>query len=98
MQDTKDNEEEATVVTAAEVIDNELPSGKPMKKVKPESELVIKINTDKTPAELAFELVQKKRMMDRVEKKMVLTHKERLQKYNKVLNSLPEHYDIHKIG
>lgn len=47
---------------------------------------------------MSFDLVKKKRMQARIEDKMKLTHKERLDKYNKVLNSLPEHYDIHKIG
>jgi protein FAM32A len=63
-----------------------------------DGQLPINIKSDKTAAELSFDLVQKKRIMERIDGRMKLTHRQKLEKYNKSLNKLPEHYDIHKIG
>ena len=75
--------------------------GSPTKKVKvdtTQSTVLQAVKSDKTAAEMSFDLVKKKRIMERIDDKMKLSHREKLDKYNRSLNKLPEHYDIHKIG
>ena len=52
----------------------------------------------KTPAELTFELVRKKRSMDRIQKKLELSHKEKVEKFNNKLSKLSDHFDIPRVG
>ncbi|KAI8921299.1 hypothetical protein DFJ77DRAFT_449290 [Powellomyces hirtus] len=52
----------------------------------------------KTPAELKFEEIQRKRQQDRISKTAASSHKERVAEFNKYLENLSEHYDIPKVG
>lgn len=52
----------------------------------------------KTPAELAFLSVKKRNSKDRITEKLKTSHKERMEKYNKQLSELAEHFDIPKVG
>ena len=52
----------------------------------------------RTPAQVAFEKVQEKRQMERILKKASKTHKQRVQDFNRHLDSLTEHYDIPKVS
>ena len=47
-----------------------------------------------TPAQVAFEKVQEKRQTERILKKASKTHKQRVQDFNRHLDTLTEHYDI----
>eukprot|EP00921_Rhytidocystis_pertsovi_P026623 GHVQ01042944.1.p1 GENE.GHVQ01042944.1~~GHVQ01042944.1.p1 ORF type:complete len:176 (+),score=64.11 GHVQ01042944.1:374-901(+) len=51
-----------------------------------------------TPAERAFKLAQQKREKQRVDKKLKLTHRQRMEKLNEHLASLSEHFDTPKVG
>ena len=52
----------------------------------------------KTPAELTFDLVSKKRIMDLIEKRLELSHKEKVEKFNNKLSKLSDHFDIPRVG
>ena len=52
----------------------------------------------RTPAQVAFEKVQEKRQMERILKKASKTHKQRVQDFNRHLDTLMEHYDIPKVS
>lgn len=56
------------------------------------------INKYKTPAELSFGLAKKKRIMERVNKKLESSHKEKIEKFNKNLSKLSDHFDIPRVG
>ena len=56
----------------------------------------IKIN--KTMSEKNFEIVRKKRMMERIEKKLDSSHKDKIEKFNNTLSNIPEHFDIPRVG
>lgn len=55
------------------------------------------INT-KTKAEQAFESKQQKIVESRILKKASKTHKQRVEEFNKHLDSLSEHHDIPKVS
>lgn len=52
----------------------------------------------KTPAEQKFYETQEKRQVERIMKKADKTHKQRVEEFNKHLDSLSEHYDIPKVS
>ncbi|KAM4809234.1 protein FAM32A [Rhinophrynus dorsalis] len=52
----------------------------------------------RTPAQLAFEKMQEKRQMERILKKASKTHKQRVEDFNRHLDTLTEHYDIPKVS
>ncbi|XP_059112183.1 protein FAM32A-like [Peromyscus eremicus] len=52
----------------------------------------------RTPAQVAFEKMQEKRQMERILKKASKTHKQRVEDFNRHLDTLTEHYDIPKIS
>ncbi|GAB6031658.1 Protein fam32a [Chamberlinius hualienensis] len=54
--------------------------------------------TKKTPAELAFQKMQEKRNMEKCLEKASKTHKQRVEAFNRHLDSLTEHYDIPKVS
>ncbi|KAJ1497653.1 hypothetical protein HMI54_013452 [Coelomomyces lativittatus] len=54
--------------------------------------------SSKTKAELKFAEAQKKRQRDRISKLAEKSHKEKVDEFNKHLESLSEHYDIPKVG
>ncbi|GAB1295833.1 Nuclear nucleic acid-binding protein C1D [Apodemus speciosus] len=51
----------------------------------------------RTPAQAAFEKMQEKRQMERILKKASKTHKQRVEDFNRHLDTLTEHYDIPKL-
>ncbi|XP_004715517.1 protein FAM32A [Echinops telfairi] len=52
----------------------------------------------RTPAQVAFEKMQEKRQMERILKKASKTHKQRVEDFNRHLDTLTEHYDIPKVS
>ncbi|KAM9331219.1 protein FAM32A [Gastrophryne carolinensis] len=52
----------------------------------------------RTPAQLAFDKMQEKRQMERILKKASKTHKQRVEDFNRHLDTLTEHYDIPKVS
>ncbi|KAJ3374727.1 hypothetical protein GGF31_006624 [Allomyces arbusculus] len=52
----------------------------------------------KTAAEIAFEEAQRKRQRERIAKMAAKSHKEKVDEFNKYLESLSEHHDIPKVG
>ncbi|KAG5850788.1 protein FAM32A-like [Anguilla rostrata] len=55
--------------------------------------------TDKrTPAQMAFDKMQEKRQIERILNKASQTHKQRVEDFNRHLDTLTEHYDIPKVS
>ncbi|EAW07488.1 DUF1754 domain-containing protein [Aspergillus clavatus NRRL 1] len=52
----------------------------------------------KTEAERKYEEARKKRLLERLKREGVKTHKERVEELNKYLSRLSEHHDMPKIG
>ncbi|CAG0914951.1 unnamed protein product [Notodromas monacha] len=52
----------------------------------------------KTKAELAFEKMQEKRKEERIKARAGKTHKQRVEEFNRHLDSLTEHFDIPKVS
>ncbi|XP_044306321.1 protein FAM32A isoform X3 [Varanus komodoensis] len=52
----------------------------------------------RTPAQLAYEKMQEKRKIERILKKASKTHKQRVEDFNRHLDTLTEHYDIPKVS
>ncbi|KAM9103073.1 protein FAM32A [Phascolarctos cinereus] len=52
----------------------------------------------RTPAQIAYEKMQEKRQMERILKKASKTHKQRVEDFNRHLDTLTEHYDIPKVS
>ncbi|XP_041623270.1 protein FAM32A-like [Vulpes lagopus] len=52
----------------------------------------------RTPAQAAFEKMQEKQQMERILKKASKTHKQRVEDFNRHLDTLTEHYDIPKVS
>ncbi|XP_064424614.1 protein FAM32A-like [Latimeria chalumnae] len=91
----------------------EISGGKKKKKVSKEKKQVLeqimrsknneeekkKVYVDKrTPAQIAFDKMQEKRQMERILKKASTTHKQRVEDFNRHLDTLTEHYDIPKVS
>ncbi|XP_006835569.1 PREDICTED: protein FAM32A-like, partial [Chrysochloris asiatica] len=51
-----------------------------------------------TLVQVAFEKMQEKRQMERILKKASKTHKQRVEDFNRHLDTLTEHYDIPKVS
>jgi len=52
----------------------------------------------KTPSEISYDMVKKKRVMERIERKLESSHKEKIEKFNKGLSKLSDHFDIPRVG
>ncbi|CCA67690.1 hypothetical protein PIIN_01517 [Serendipita indica DSM 11827] len=52
----------------------------------------------KTEAELRFEKIQRRRLLDKVSKMASKTHKDRVQEFNTKLEQASDHHDIPKVG
>ena len=66
-----------------------------MGKIQKNQDEDLKRHLDKrTPAQEAFEKVQEKQQMERILKKASKTHKQRVEDFNRHLDTLTEHYDI----
>lgn len=63
------------------------------------AELDLNYRTKKTAAQLQFEEVQRTKMLKkRAEESAETSHRQKIEKFNKYLNGLSEHYDIPKVG
>jgi len=68
-----------------------------------ESEFKVPMNIsvtqdDRTPAQKHHDENRLAREMDRIKKKAVLSHKEKVEALNKHLSTLSEHYDVPKVS
>ncbi|EFN83097.1 Protein FAM32A [Harpegnathos saltator] len=52
----------------------------------------------RTKAELAFQKMQEKMQTERIKEKASKTHKQRVEEFNRHLDSLTEHFDIPKVS
>ncbi|XP_038008813.1 protein FAM32A-like [Motacilla alba alba] len=64
-----------------------------------EKEKEKKCGRDKrSPAQVAHEKMQEKRQVERILKKALKTHKQRVEDFNRHSDTLTEHYDIPKVS
>ncbi|XP_032676648.1 protein FAM32A [Odontomachus brunneus] len=63
-----------------------------------EEEKSQKIEVKRTKAELAFQKMQEKMQTERIKEKASKTHKQRVEEFNRHLDSLTEHFDIPKVS
>lgn len=59
---------------------------------------VVKVKTQKTPAQLAFEAAQLKKQQEKLPILAAKSHKEKVAEFNEYLGKLSEHHDIPKVG
>nr|XP_031827250.1 protein FAM32A [Nomia melanderi] len=62
----------------------------------PEFPKIQEIN--RTKAEIAFQKMQEKMQTERIKQKASMTHKQRVEEFNRHLDSLTEHFDIPKVS
>jgi protein FAM32A len=55
-------------------------------------------SSTKTAAQLRFEEAQAKRLHERAKKEAVKSHREKIEDLNKLLETMPEHYDLFRIS
>ena len=53
---------------------------------------------NRTKAEIAFQKMQEKMQKERIKQKAAMTHKQRVEEFNRHLDSLTEHFDIPKVS
>lgn len=58
----------------------------------------VKLVTQKTPAQLAFEAAQQKKQQEKLPLLAGKSHKEKVAEFNEYLAKLSEHHDIPKVG
>lgn len=63
-----------------------------------EEEKPTKVEVKRTNAELAFQKMQEKMQTERIKQKASKTHKQRVEEFNRHLDSLTEHFDIPKVS
>ena len=63
-----------------------------------QSKTPVKLVTQKTPAQLAFEAAQKKKQLEKLPLLASKSHKEKVAEFNEYLGKLSEHHDIPKVG
>lgn len=56
------------------------------------------VEIKRTKAELAFQKMQEKMQTERIKQKASMTHKQRVEEFNRHLDSLTEHFDIPKVS
>ncbi|XP_012271107.1 protein FAM32A [Orussus abietinus] len=56
------------------------------------------VEIKRTKAELAFQKMQEKMQTERIKQKASMTHKQRVEQFNRHLDSLTEHFDIPKVS
>ncbi|XP_046671878.1 protein FAM32A-like [Homalodisca vitripennis] len=57
-----------------------------------------KVEVTATKAEIAFQKMQEKMQKERILQKASMTHKQRVEEFNRHLDSLTEHFDIPKVS
>lgn len=63
-----------------------------------EEEELKTVEIKKTKAEIAFQKMQEKMQTERIKQKASMTHKQRVEEFNRHLDSLTEHFDIPKVS
>ncbi|XP_035728243.1 protein FAM32A-like [Vespa mandarinia] len=63
-----------------------------------EEEIPRNIEIKRTKAEIAFQKMQEKMQNERIKQKASMTHKQRVEEFNRHLDSLTEHFDIPKVS
>ncbi|XP_072762036.1 protein FAM32A-like [Anoplolepis gracilipes] len=63
-----------------------------------EEEKCEKREVTQTKAEIAFQKMQEKMQTERIKQKASKTHKQRVEEFNRHLDSLTEHFDIPKVS
>ncbi|XP_003700458.1 protein FAM32A [Megachile rotundata] len=56
------------------------------------------VEVKRTKAEIAFQKMQEKMQTERIKQKASMTHKQRVEEFNRHLDSLTEHFDIPKVS
>lgn len=56
------------------------------------------VEMKRTKAEIAFQKMQEKMQTERIKQKASMTHKQRVEEFNRHLDSLTEHFDIPKVS
>ncbi|XP_015185205.1 PREDICTED: protein FAM32A [Polistes dominula] len=56
------------------------------------------VEIKRTKAEIAFQKMQEKMQNERIKQKASMTHKQRVEEFNRHLDSLTEHFDIPKVS
>ena len=51
-----------------------------------------------TESEKSFQIAQEKRKAAQVEKQVKLTHREKMERFNRHLGAMSEHFDLPKVG
>ncbi|XP_058806759.1 protein FAM32A-like [Phymastichus coffea] len=67
-------------------------------KVVEEPEGQQQVQIQRTKAEMAFQKMKEKTQMERIKQKAAKTHKQRVEEFNRHLDSLTEHFDIPKVS
>ncbi|KAK2580406.1 hypothetical protein KPH14_006157 [Odynerus spinipes] len=65
---------------------------------KMEEEKPRNVEMKRTKAEIAFQKMQEKMQNERIKQKASMTHKQRVEEFNRHLDSLTEHFDIPKVS
>lgn len=63
-----------------------------------EEEKCKSVEVKRTKAEIAFQKMQEKMQTERIKQKASMTHKQRVEEFNRHLDSLTEHFDIPKVS
>ncbi|KAL7303432.1 protein FAM32A-like [Trichogramma pretiosum] len=79
----KKHKKEKQLVEVAKVIEEEVPQTTQVKKTK---------------AEMAFQAMKEKTQAERIKNKAAKPHKQRVEEFNRHLDSLTEHFDIPKVS
>lgn len=79
----KKKKKEKKMIEMAKIIEEEKPKSNELKRTK---------------AELAFQKMQEKMQTERIKQKASMTHKQRVEEFNRHLDSLTEHFDIPKVS
>ncbi|OXU29829.1 hypothetical protein TSAR_000422 [Trichomalopsis sarcophagae] len=79
----KKNKEIKKLVEVAKVVEEEAPASTEIKRTK---------------AEIAFQKMKEKTQNERIKQKASKTHKQRVEEFNRHLDSLTEHFDIPKVS
>jgi protein FAM32A len=62
------------------------------------SDSISTLLSTKTSAQLRFEEAQRKRLHERAKKEATKSHREKIEDLNKLLETMPEHYDLFRIS
>ena len=65
----------------------------------PPPPLALAVNSEhRTEHERKHDEVMRQRIMDKINRKIETSHREKLEKFNNSLSKLPEHFDIPRVG